>query len=187
MRLDQLNAFCPKATRFYEGLIATFDSFDIDTPKRQAHFLAQLAHESGGFKYVREIASGEAYDIGRRARRLGNTPEKDGDGQKFKGRGLIQVTGTNNYRACSLMLFGDYRLLKTPQLLEEPMNACLSAGWFWDSNKLNAYADRDQFTCISALINTGSPDTDKKHINGYADRRQWWDRARKILGARIGS
>ncbi|HXG29576.1 MAG TPA: glycoside hydrolase family 19 protein, partial [Nevskiales bacterium] len=146
MTKDQLKAFCPAALRFYDGLIATFERFEINTPKRQAQFLAQVAHESGGFRYVRELASGAAYDTGRLATRLGNTPAKDGDGQKYKGRGLIQVTGTGNYRACSRALFGDDRLLKNPQLLEDPINACLSAGWYWNSRKLNAYADADRFT-----------------------------------------
>lgn len=184
MQLEQLKSFCPTAAKFYDGLIATFDRYQINTPKRQAQFLAQLAHESAGFRYVRELASGEAYDTGRLAKRLGNTPEDDDDGRKFKGRGLIQVTGTTNYRNCSQALFGDDRLLKKPEILEEPLYACLSAGWYWDRNKLNDYADADRFTAICGIVNTGSPNTKPERINGYKDRRHQWDRARRILGAR---
>ncbi|HXG29266.1 MAG TPA: hypothetical protein VNJ47_10530, partial [Nevskiales bacterium] len=87
---------------------------------------------------------------------------------------------------CSRALFGDDRLLKNPQLLEDPINACLSAGWYWNSRKLNAYADADRFTAISGLVNTGSDKSKPTQINGYQDRRAWWDKARKVLGVKIG-
>ena len=99
--------------------------YDINTTQRVQCFLSQLAHESGCFVYTREIASGIAYE-GRAD--LGNT--QPGDGKKFKGRGLIQITGRNNYKECSRALFGDDRLLTNPALLEEPRYATESACWF---------------------------------------------------------
>src|SRR5690349_10638257 len=105
--------------------------FEVNTALRAAHFIGQVAHESGGFHYVRELASGSEYDVGAKAERLGNTPEDDGDGEFYKGRGLIQITGRDNYRACGDALGLD--LLLEPVLLEEPRNAARSAAWFWKS------------------------------------------------------
>ena len=108
--------------------------FAIITRLRMAAFIAQIGHESGQLRYVRELGNDKylaKYDTGRLAQRLGNTPEADGDGQKYRGRGLIQVTGHHNYEACSEALFGDSRLLNAPELLEQPVYAALSAGWFW--------------------------------------------------------
>ncbi|AZD20578.1 Lytic enzyme [Pseudomonas chlororaphis subsp. aurantiaca] len=148
----------------------------INTPKRMAAFLAQVGHESGQLRYVRELGNDQylsKYDTGSLAARLGNTPEADGDGQKYRGRGLIQVTGRDNYRQCSLGLFGDERLLALPQLLEQPQWAAESAAWFWQQNGLNELADRDQFNSITRRINGG--------LNGLEDRLQLWARAREVL------
>ncbi|MCP2054333.1 UNVERIFIED_ORG: putative chitinase [Pseudomonas fluorescens] len=148
----------------------------IDTPKRQAAFLAQVGHESGQLQYVRELGSDQylsKYDTGSLAAKLGNTPEADGDGQRYRGRGLIQVTGHDNYLRCSLALFGDERLLRTPDLLEQPQWAAESAAWFWTANGLNALADQDQFNTITRRINGG--------LNGLEDRLQLWARARAVL------
>jgi len=149
---------------------------DINTPKRIAAFLAQVGHESGQLQYVRELGNNQylnKYDTGTLALRLGNTPEADGDGQKYRGRGLIQITGHDNYRECSLGLFGDERLLSLPQLLEQPQWAAESAAWFWAQNGLNELADRDQFNSITRRINGG--------LNGLEDRLQLWARAREVL------
>ncbi len=148
----------------------------INTPKRIAAFLAQVGHESGQLHYVRELGNDQylsKYDTGALALRLGNTPESDGDGQKYRGRGLIQITGRNNYRECSLGLFGDERLLSLPELLEQPQWAAESAAWFWERNGLNELADRDQFNSITRRINGG--------LNGLEDRLQLWARARALL------
>jgi putative chitinase len=149
---------------------------NINTPKRIAAFLAQVGHESGQLQYVRELGSPQylsKYDTGTLAIRLGNTPEPDGDGQKYRGRGLIQITGRNNYRQCSLGLFGDERLLALPEMLEQPQWAAESAAWFWEQNGLNELADRDQFNSITRRINGG--------LNGLQDRLELWARARAVL------
>jgi putative chitinase len=178
LTLDQLKAIMPyagqRAAVFLAPLNAAMVEFDINTPERQAAFLAQIAHESGNLRYVRELASGAAYDTGRLAERLGNTPEDDGDGERYKGRGLIQITGAANYSACSAALYGDSQhLLDHPELLELPDAACRSAAWFWASRKLNALADVGDFLRITKRINGGT--------NGLNDRVAYWERAQKVL------
>lgn len=158
---------------FLQPLNTTMREYDIVTPLRMAAFVAQLAHESGEFRYVRELASGAAYDTGTLAVRLGNTPEDDDDGERYKGRGLIQITGTDNYRRCSLALFNDERLLQQPELLETPLYACLSAGWFWDVHHLNGLADKKDLRGITKVINGG--------YNGWAHRVAYYNKALLVL------
>lgn len=161
---------------FISALNTAMLRFSINTPKRAAAFLAQVGHESGQLHYVRELGSDQylsKYDTGALAIRLGNTPEADGDGQKYRGRGLIQITGRDNYLQCSLGLFGDDRLVFVPQLLEQPQWAAESAAWFWEQNGLNELADRDQFNSITRRINGG--------LNGLQDRLQLLARARAVL------
>lgn len=161
---------------FISALNTAMLRYSINTPKRIAVFLAQVGHESGQLQYVRELGSDQylsKYDTGTLASRLGNTPALDGDGQKYRGRGLIQITGRDNYRQCSLGLFGDDRLLFLPELLEKPQWAAESAAWFWQQNGLNELADRDQFNSITRRINGG--------LNGLQDRLQLWARARAVL------
>lgn len=165
-----------RADAFLGPLNAAMDEFGIDTPARQAAFIAQIAHESGSLRYVREIASGEAYE-GRRD--LGNT--EPGDGVRYKGRGLIQITGRANYRACSLALFGDERLLASPQLLEESGNACRSAAWFWKTHGLNKWADAGDFDGVSDVINRGRKTAKEGDANGYEDRLAYYERAQSVL------
>ena len=106
-----------------------------------------------------------------KARALGNTPAADGDGQRYKGRGLIQITGRSNYAACGKALGVD--LLSNPSQLETPALAARSAGWFWASNKLNRYADNGDFIGLTRRINGGT--------NGLADRMALWERAKAVL------
>ena len=172
--LEQLKKIIPyaglKAGIFLGPLNEAMAEFGIDTPLRKAAFIAQIAHESGSLKYVREIASGSAYE-GRKD--LGNT--QPGDGTRFRGRGLIQITGRSNYGACSKALFGDEKkLLLNPELLEEPVMACRSAAWFWWSRGLNALADTGGFRGITKAINGG--------FNGYEDRLSYYERAKQVLG-----
>jgi Predicted chitinase len=123
--------------------------------------------ELGGDQYLSK------YDTGTLAKRLGNTPEADGDGQKYRGRGLIQITGRDNYLACSKALFGDNRLLSTPELLEQAEWACKSAAWFWNSKNLNPLADAGDFVGLTRRINGGT--------NGLAERQEFYGRALKVL------
>ena len=142
------------------------DEFEINTVERQSMFLAQIAHESGGLRYVRELATGEAYD-GRLD--LGNT--EPGDGARYKGRGLIQITGRANYRDCGSALGVD--LIGNPELLESPEFACRSAAWFWKNHGLNELADKGDFKLITKRINGG--------YNGMADRETYLAKAQEVL------
>lgn len=142
--------------------------FGITTALQKAHFLGQVAHESDNFRTAREYASGAAYE-GRKD--LGNT--EPGDGRRFPGRGLIQVTGRTNTLACSIARYGDSRLLFAPELLEEPDNAAWCAGWYWKSRNLNRWADEDNIREVTRRINGG--------YNGLADRIQKTARAKALF------
>ena len=161
------NADPDKVTLLYPHVVETLAEFGLTTPLRQAHFLAQLCHESGSFNYLEEIASGEDYE-GRED--LGNV--QAGDGVRFKGRGLIQITGRTNYGDCGDALGVD--LIANPDRLSNPDLACRSAGWFWNTRNLNDFADRDDFDSITYRINGG--------YNGYDDRLYYLDIARGVLG-----
>lgn len=140
------------------------------TGARLAAFLAQIGHESGSFKYVRELASGEAYE-GRKD--LGNLTS--GDGTRYRGRGLIQITGRSNYAWMTALLFGrgapDFQA--NPEQLELPKWAAFSAAAFWRERGLNELADAGEFERITRKINGG--------LNGQADRLARWERAKKAL------
>ncbi|MGK5011304.1 glycoside hydrolase family 19 protein [Janthinobacterium sp. MDB2-8] len=155
-----------RAAAFLDPLNSAMAEFGINTPARQASFLAQLAHESGQPVYVRELASGAAHE-GRKD--LGNV--QPGDGVRFRGRGLIQVTGRSNYAACGKALGLD--LLAQPALLEQTVTACRSAGWFWQSRGLNAMADAGDQVAVTRRINGGT--------NGLAERLAYFKTAQKVL------
>ena len=132
---DFLKQVMPQSTeanrqKYIEWLNYFMPKYGIDTDKEVAAFIAQIGHESGQLRYVEEIASGAAYE-GRKD--LGNT--QVGDGKKFKGRGLIQITGRYNYTQLSKDLGEDF--IKNPELLSTPKYAVQSACWFWNKNKLN--------------------------------------------------
>jgi len=143
----------------------------IDTPLRQAHFLAQVGHESGEFRFRAEIANGEAYQ-GRVD--LGNL--QPGDGRKFKGRGLIQLTGRANYGEYGRAIGREAELLDKPELVETDPELCVDvAGWFWAKRNLNNLADIDDLTSLTRRVNGG--------LNGIDDRRRLLLRAKALLGA----
>lgn len=147
------------------------EEFDIDNAQRWAHYLAQIAHESMEFRYTEEIASGARYDTGALAVKLGNTPQKDGDGQKYKGRGLMQLTGKYNYT--EYKEFCGFDVLKHPELLAKPVGAIRSSMWIWKKKNLNYYADIDALLTITKLINGGT--------NGYSERKKYYNRARRAI------
>ncbi|WP_054889814.1 MULTISPECIES: glycoside hydrolase family 19 protein [unclassified Pseudomonas] len=180
LSIQQLQQILPsaglKAGVFAPVLNAAMGKFGIVTPVRQAAFIAQVGHESGQLRYVRELGNDKylaKYDTGPLAARLGNTPAADGDGQKYRGRGLIQITGLDNYLRCGEALGLD--LVNQPELLEQPQYAAASAAWFWQQKGLNTLADRGDFETITRRINGG--------LNGQAERLVLWTRARKVLGA----
>lgn len=160
--------------KFYPHLKKFMSEYEIIGRLRESAFIAQIIHESGSFKYVRELASGKAYE-GRKD--LGNT--QPGDGQKFRGRGLIQITGRFNYTEISEELNIDF--INNPELLEQPEWATKSACWWWNKRKLNNIADQwnptnnndINFRRITKIINGG--------YNGYKDRKAHYDLALKIL------
>jgi putative chitinase len=166
---------CPqsRANKWIEPLNKAMEKYEINTSLRIAHFLAQVGHESGRLIYVREIASGKAYD---NRTDLGNTkPEaisianqnRTTPGQFYKGHGLIQITGFNNHSLCGKALEID--LINQPYLLEQPDYAALSAAWFWSTHNLNSLADQDLFVKITKVINGGTNGlTDRQTILGYA-------------------
>ena len=181
--------------KWLEPLLETFEKYEINTPKRQACFIGQCMHESGGFKFLKEnlnySAKGlvatwpsrfpnEEYaeEYARKPERIankvysgrmGNT--EDGDGAKYIGRGLIQLTGKDNYKAVTEALGID--LVANPQLLEEPRYAALSAGWFWNKKGLNALADASDIETMTKRINGGSI--------GIADRKAKIEMVSKYL------
>jgi putative chitinase len=138
----------------------------LDNGLRLAHFMGQCAHESGGFRYMEEIADGSAYE-GRAD--LGNT--EPGDGRRFKGRGPIQLTGRANYRA-----FGrraGIAFERHPEIVALPSIGLLVACLYWDSRNLNALADADDLEAVTRAINGG--------VNGLPDRRRRTEAAHALI------
>jgi putative chitinase len=185
--LDIMPLARSRAAAFLVPLNAAITEFAINTPARQASFLSQVGHESGQLVYVRELWGPTPSQLRYerdftavwppRARTdrnqlpfdLGNS--QAGDGSRYRGRGLIQVTGRSNYAACGRALGLD--LLAQPQLLEQTVNACRSAGWFWHSRGLNALADAGDQVAVSKRINGG--------VNGLAERLALFAVAQQVL------
>lgn len=181
----------------------TMARYAIDSTVRSAAFLAQIGHESGGLRVFAENLNYSATalaatwparfrEVGGRpnplalnlhrkpqaianhvyANRMGNGDVESGDGWKYRGRGLIQTTGKANYAKLAAAVGVD--VVAKPELLEKPDLACLSAGYFWHTHKLNDLADAGKFEAITKAINGGT--------NGFADRLARWELAKKIIG-----
>ncbi len=168
---DQLKAIMPrlpaeKADLYFPHLSAAMLEREINTPLREAAFLAQLAHESMELRYMEEIASGEAYE-GRKD--LGNV--NPGDGKRYKGRGPIQLTGRTNYKKYGDLLGLD--LISNPEQTATPEVGFRIAGLFWQLKKLNALADAEDFMEITRRINGG--------YNGLEDRKRYYEIAKRVL------
>jgi putative chitinase len=156
-------------TKYHEPLNRNMLENAINTPLRVAHFLAQIAHESAELRYSEEIANGEAYE-GRAD--LGNT--QPGDGKRFKGRGLIQLTGRSNYKRYGDARGRDFTTDETAQLLaKDPDLAVDVSCWFWVRHNLNALADADDVMAITKKINGG--------YIGLPDRKAKLARAKYFL------
>lgn len=170
---DKLAVVMPQAQAkrielYFEPLLAGMQKYGITSALRIAHFIAQLAHESGAFRYTEELADGSAYE-GRRD--LGNS--QPGDGPRYKGRGLIQLTGRANYAAYSQAVGVDY-LAQPQRLASDPFAAVDVACWFWQTRDLNKLADQDDVRGITRRINGG--------FNGIDDRIDYLLRGKAVLG-----
>ena len=185
-------------TKWLKPLNDTFAKYGIDTPKRQAAFIGQCGHESNNFKVLEENLHYSAQALMRvwpsrfdqaTADKYANNPEmiankvyggradlgnsQDGDGWKFHGRGVIQLTGRSNYQVCGDALGQPFS--EQPELLLEPEWACMSAGWFWNKKGLNALAEAEDWTTMTKRINGGTL--------GLDDRINRIHKAMDILGA----
>ncbi len=162
-RIDRARTYAP----FVSDAMA---EYGIDTPQRQAMFLANVGHESGGLAFARELWGPTKSQIGYEGRTdLGNT--YPGDGHKFLGRGLLQVTGRANYKRMGDAL--GVNLEESPDLLSTPKLAARSAGCFWKAHGLNIYADTTEFRKVVLRINGA--------LNGYDERVRLWDAAKTAL------
>ena len=171
---QQLLQILPNAGRqagvFVPALNKAMSRYGVVGTARVAAFIAQVGHESGQLRYVREIWGPTAQQLTYEGRAdLGNTVK--GDGSKYRGRGLIQITGRANYAACGEALGLD--LINKPELLELSQNASMSAAWFWSTRGLNTLADQKDFVKITRRINGG--------LTGQVDRQALYDTALKVL------
>lgn len=198
-QLRQLLPGNPYIDNWYHALEQCLPEYDINTPRRVAAFIAQCAHESGNFKFLKEnlnykaaslmkvwpryfptmeIAqqyAGKQEMIANRAYggRMGNGPEATGDGWRFCGRGLIQLTGRNNYQAFADSI--ETNINDIPQYLQTFEGAVQSACWFWENNNLNQWADAGDILTLTKRINGGTL--------GLADRQKHYQHALHVLGA----
>lgn len=164
------------ARKYAFFLTATMVEYSIDTPVRQAAYLAQLGHESGGLQWFHELwgvkpteAQARYEPPGDLAMRLGNT--RPGDGFRYRGRGPIQITGRYNYRLIGKVM--GLLLEDDPTLLDDPETACRSSGAFWQLKDCNTFADAGNFLGLTKRINGGT--------NGYVDRQSRWEHAKLAL------
>jgi len=175
-----------RAAKWHQPVSAAVALFGINTTGRLAAFLAQVGHESGRLVYVREVWGPTAAQRGYEGRvDLGNV--HPGDGIRYKGRGLIQMTGRANYKATreglramaqpsgDMTHVPDFEL--SPELLELPEWAALSAAWYWQNRGLNELADAGEFQRITRKINGG--------LNGYDDRLKLYQEGLRALGATV--
>jgi putative chitinase len=198
-QLQQMVPGIQYADHWYSALAQCLPDYEINTPRRIAAFIAQCAHESGGFRAIKEnlnykaeslmrvwpryfpdMATANRYAhnqemIANRAYggRMGNGPEESGDGAKFCGRGLIQLTGRSNYQAFADSL--EMSIDDVPEYLATFEGAVQSACWFWENNNLNQWADADDILTLTKKINGGTL--------GLADRQKHYDHALDIMGA----
>jgi len=189
----------PYLDNWLEALNEILPDYEIDTPKRVAAFIAQCAHESGGFRALKENLNYRAESLvkvfpkyfktleeaNKYAKqpekiankiyggRMGNGPESSGDGFRYCGRGLIQLTGKENYTWFAESL--EMPLEDVPEYLQTFEGAVQSACWFWETNKLNQWADKGDILTLTKRINGGTI--------GLEDRKKHYEHALHVLGA----
>ena len=195
MNVDNLKALGIDE-KWLQPLLDTFIKYNISTTQRQASFIGQCQHESNNFRTLEENLHYSADGLMRTwpsrfpsadvAQQYANNPEKiankvyagrmgnteEGDGWKYHGRGVIQLTGRENYERCGTAISAD--LINQPQLLVEPHYAAMSAGWFWNRAGLNALADSKDYDTMTKRINGG--------LNGQDDRKAKIAKAISVLG-----
>ena len=170
---EKLSVVMPRALPskidlYFEPLVAGMKRYEITTPLRMAHFIAQIAHETASFLYAEEIADGSAYE-GRRD--LGNT--QSGDGKRFKGRGLIQLTGRANYTQYTKDSGTDC-VTDPERVASDAFVGVDVACWYWNKRHINGLADADDVKAVTKAINRG--------YNGLDDRIEYLARAKAVLG-----
>ena len=210
LTISQLRQLLPKnkyVEHWHDALSVLLPDYDIDTPRRVAAFIAQCAHESGGFNVLQENLNYKPQALRRLfskyfpddaiagqycakpnkqeaianriyANRMGNGDESSGDGYRFRGRGLIQLTGRSNYQNFADSIEVDGRPLKideVPAYLETFEGAAQSACWFWETNNLNKWADEGDILTLTKRINGGTI--------GLEDRKKHYEHALHVLGA----
>lgn len=189
----------PNVGQWFDALYEILPTYQINTKLRVAGWLSQTGHESGDFRAVQENLNygakglratfskyfptddlANAYQrqpekIANRVYggRMGNGPESSGEGWKFRGRGLIQVTGKDNYTRCSQALYGDDVLIEQPELLQDIDGAIRSACWYWNSRNINADADRGDVLTMTKKINGGT--------HGLEDRQRRYNICMSVL------
>ena len=199
---EKLHHLLPRVknvSEWYSSICETLPQYNIDDIARVSAFIAQCAHESGGFTIMEENLNYSAQGLRKifgkyfptddlanqyarkpekianrvYASRMGNGDESTGDGWKFRGRGLIQLTGRSNYTKCSQAFFDDSTLVDNPDILSQPYYALNSACWFWNSNNLNALADAQDIKMLTKRINGG--------FIGLEDRIKHYNHAIEVL------
>jgi putative chitinase len=184
LNAEQLSYACgsnaPRAQTCLPYLVEAMELYEINTAERQAAFLAQIGHESGGLRWTTEIWGPTPAQVHYEGRKdLGN--DEPGDGSRYRGRGFIQTTGRANYARVRDRLREKLPDLEVPDFEDEPDElaqyrwAALSAADYWDMRGLNDLADAGDFEGITRKINGG--------LNGQADRVAKWERAKEVLQA----
>ncbi len=166
-----------KAGLLADVISPAMDVFEINNPARKAAFLAQIGHESGCGKWLKEIWGPTEAQLRYEGRKdLGNL--RPGDGHRFAGRGFLQITGRSNYMQARdkmrLVLSSTPDFEQSPELLEMPRWAAYSAAWFWKSHGLNELADEGDFERVTRKINGG--------LNGYDQRLALWEECKMAFG-----
>jgi putative chitinase len=172
--MSNLDVLIPLFPHAKPGILEAIGSVGIElaqlnNPIRLSYFIAQCAHESGGFQFTKELGSAKYFSKYEGRMDLGNA--LPGDGVRFCGRGIIQVTGRANYTACGLWI--DLPIIDYPELLEEPGPAVRSACWYWMTKNLNRICDAQNFTLLTRRINGGT--------NGLRSRQEWLKKIQAAL------